>query len=744
MRMSGPGRRRVRSWWQRWVTARSHRAHLVAAVMVGAWVVLVGSTLHCSFQLSRVEQDRYADLLPAGAPATEALALEQRIVGRSTNEALVVLRIVPSSPTALGQAMTSLAARVRAARLPGVLSVGPPVVAADGRVGALPVTTTGSEAGVAAAVRGLRRVATDHLPAGATTGVTGPAAFQSDLLGAADALGGRLLVATVVLVAVLLVIVYRSPLLWLLPLVSVAGAAVLANALVDAVAHVTAVTSESAGLVTVLVFGAGTDYALLLTARYRERLLQVPDHRRALGSAWKASAPPILASAATVAGGLCCLLLARDGVIHSFGAVGALGIFAAAVGVTTLYPALLVLVGRRVFWPAAAGRSPARQHRPGEWWRQRWHRLRHAPTAAPHRRAMRGARPVWVGSLVVLAVGSAGLTRLDTAVTTVGDLAAQAPSVQGMRLLGHSLPGGLAAPAFVVLRSAALVPRARQVVSADRAVAALGPTERRGDLASFAVVLRGAPVGRRALDAVTALQQRLAARFGRGALVGGQTAEDVAVGRTSTRDLLVVGPAVLVLALVVLGVLLGAVLGPLVVVGLLVVSFAAVLGVCGAVLGRLLGLHAIDPSVPVLSFVFLVALGIDYTVFLLARMREELRRAPAVPRRAIERARNATAAVLTAAGLVLAGTFSVLIVLPLLPVEEIGLVVAVGVLVDALFVRSVVVPALAADLGRWFWWPGPLSRTVPAGHPTTMGGHTGRALGTPAEPDVRQPGGAGR
>ena len=575
------------------------------------------------------------------------------------------------------------------AHVRGVTALRSPIVSTNRMVAVVAATITGGEPVDLRAVERLRAITSSRAPPGVRVGVTGPAAFETDLLGSLAGVDTTLVVVTALLVTVLLIVNYRSPVAWLLPLAAVGIAELLANEATYLVAHVVAVTGESTGLLTVLVFGVGTDYALLLTSRYREELGRGRSDAAALAIAWRRAAPAIGASAMTVIAGLACLLLAEDGVTHGFALVGMLGVASTLVVMLTAHPAMLLAAGRRIFWPIVPGAAAARPM-PGRVWR------------AIARGVVRHPRVVWIGGISLLALMALGITQLHTHVTTVNDLPASAPSVEGMRLLSGGFPEGITAPAFVVVRTQAALPAALHAARRSPGVLIVGRPTSRGKLSAFDVVFRAPPLGARGMAPVFALRHRLGRAVGSRALVGGQTAQDIDSASTSLRDFFVVGLAVLAVTVVVLGLLLRAIAGPFLVAATVIASYGAVLGLVAMVSGPVFHWPGIDQSVPVLGLVFLMSLGADYNIFLMSRTREELGRGQA---QAVERAVAATGVVLSAAGLILAGTFGALFVSPLIPTREIGLVVAAGVLLDALFVRSVVLPALVADTGKSFWWP---------------------------------------
>ena len=653
------------------------------------WVAVAAAAFPFANKLGSVESSRFVEFLPRNAPSTTALALDRRFPSGRTLEAVVVAY----RPSGLRQGDLSLLQADRN-RLQGHLgrAIGAPspVVTSprrDAAVVAVPIR--GDVTAVSRTVTAMRALLGDGSD-GLELRVTGTAAIQTDLLGAFSGVDSVLLVATAVLVAVLLAATYRSPILWLVPLVCVGIAEAVAEALMYLLARTgLTVTGQSAALVTVIVFGAGTDYALLLTARYREELRRTATHRLAMMIAWRRAAPPIAWSALTVAATLACLLLATSNITSSFGVVGIVGVASAAVVVLGAYPALLLVTGRGVFWPAVPRHAPQ------------------LPAGGPWARVAglvtRGRRPVWLTGLVLLGGAGVGLLSVNTNVASLSELPSSAASVQGYRLLASSFPAGEVSPVDVVVTDARLVPAVRRALGRQPVTARMGPVERAGAMARFDLVLDVAPTGERAFDAIRRLRAAATTVAGDHVVIGGQTAQDLDTATTNHTDTFVVVPSVLAVVLLVLALVLRALVGPLILVATVVVSFGAALGITSAVLVPLLGLPGTDPSVPLLTFVFLVALGIDYNIFLLTRVREEVLRSDATA--GVRTGVTTTGGVLTSAGVILAGTFSVLAILPIVASREIGLVVAIGILADTFLVRTVLVPALAVDLGPRFWWP---------------------------------------
>jgi len=653
------------------------------------WLAVVAVAIPFATRIGSVESSRLTEFLPSDAASTSALLLDRRFPsGRALQAEIVFYR--RSGLTARDVALAGNDGRLLEARLPR--AIGPPsglVYAPDRSAAVMSVAVPGSEQAVQHTVTEMRAVLGEGT-GGLEIRVTGDGAIQADVLGAFSGADTFLLVATALLVAILLAATYRSPVLWLVPLVCVGIAEAVAQAVIYGLGRAgLTVNGESTALVTVIVFGAGTDYALLLTARYREELRRHEDHRVAMTVAWRRAAPAVVASTLTVAATLGCLLLARLDIVAEFGVVGIVGVLSAAIAVLGAYPALLLVMGRGVFWPAVP------RHMPEFVQRGLWVRLA--------RIVSQGRRPLWISGLVLLGCAGVGVLTVNTNVSTLSELPLSAPSSQGYALLEGSFPPGEVSPVDVVVTDANDVPAVRRAFAKLPITAALGPVERAGHLARFDLILAVTPTGSRGFAAIRELRATASTVSGPHVLIGGQSAEDLDTATASHRDTLVIVPSVLAVVLVVLWILLRALLGPILVVITIVVTFAAALGIASAIFVPLLNLPGIDPTVPLLTFVFLVALGIDYNIFLLTRVREEVMRRGVTA--GVSAGVASTGGVLTSAGVILAGTFSVLAVLPIVASREIGIVVAIGVLADTFLVRTILVPTLAVDLGSRFWWP---------------------------------------
>jgi RND superfamily putative drug exporter len=637
-----------------------------------------------------------ADLaLPQHAEVTRALARERAAFPDADTLVAVVVYVRDSGITVADRSTVD-GDRTAFAALSGSGRVDPAVPSADGTALLLSFPVTGDDQHAHAVVKEIKSRLTGS-PAGLRTAVTGSAGALAD---AGEAFGGvetTLLLAAAGVVAVLLLITYRSPVLWIVPLLSVGLASQLAAGVVYLLGRYAGVpvTDASRGIMVVLVFGAGTDYALLLIARYREELRRHADRYAAMAVAWRRSFPAILASAATVTVGLLCLLAGQMNDVRDFGPVAAAGIMVTLAVMTTLLPALLVILGRWMFWPfiprysPAASTNLAQQH-------GIWRRL----AAAIGRRP----RAIWPVTVVVLAALVLGVFGLRLGQPADEMYTKDVGSVVGQRLIGAHYPGGTSYPAQII----AAAGRADAVVAAAAAVD--GVATARQVVASadhqwvrVEAVLNDPPDSPAAKATIDRLRRAVHALPGADALVGGQTATTVDINRAARRDILVLMPLILIVVFGVLVLLLRALIAPLLLAASVVLSYAAAIGLAGLVF-RAIGYPGIDPTMPLWGYLFLVTLGVDYTIFLMTRAREEVARVG--HRDGILAALTVTGGVITSAGVVLAATFATLVTLPVVMAVHIGLIVALGVLLDTLIVRTLLVPTLAVDLGARIWWPG--------------------------------------
>jgi putative drug exporter of the RND superfamily len=616
--------------------------------------------------------------------------------------------------------------------------------------------------------------------------ITGGAGYAADAIKVFESIDGTLLLAALSLVIFLLIVIYRSPIFFLIPLLAVVFAELLSRSLGYGVSELgVTINGQSSSIMSILVLGAGTDYALLIVSRYREELHHTADKHRAMATALASAGPAIFASAATVIAALFCLTIAKVNGTSGLGPIGALGVFCAALSMLTLLPALLTIFGRRAFWPFVPNTpdtAPTEQGVPA-WslrhvtegrratalgsvvlaglvvflllplvllnllvklivaivvrWFTDWRfpslivgpldklvfrpyelrRFRREHVAdATHgfwKRVgdwvARGPGRVLAGSLALLVVMIAGLAFFSTDLTSNDGYRTSVESVEGQKLLSKSFAAGSGAPTDIVVSEPSQVAAVTRAVEDVPGVDSVSPPVAQGENGVLIQAsLDPQPYSTEAYDLVDPIRDAA-----RGAapdtLVGGATAVEFDVREAAAWDSLVIPPIVLVVVFLILVLLLRALVAPLVLIGTVIVSFAAALGVGYFAFDVFFDFPGSDPSLPLFAFVFLVALGVDYNIFLIARAREETLKHGT--REGILRALAVTGGVITSAGIVLAGTFSVLAVLPLVFLTEIGFIVAFGVLLDTFLVRSVVVPAIVLKLGPRFWWPSQLAKT---------------------------------
>ena len=542
------------------------------------------------------------------------------------------------------------------------------------------------------AVAALRSAVREGLPAGLTATVTGGPAFGADIGAVFEGADIRLLGATAAVVAVLLLITYRSPWLWLVPLTVVGTGDQVASKALTVLSRISDVRADGAvtGITSVLVFGAGTNYALLLIARYREELRRTEDRHEAMRAALRSAAPAILASGGTVTLALLSLGLADDPFARSLGYAGALGIVVALLYALLVLPAAMVLFGRRLFWPFVPRVGTLDPSHAGV-----WRRLGDAVTGRPV--------VVAVSSVAVLVVLALGGLSLSVGQSPNEQFLKKPEAVVGQEQLAAAFPAGTSEPATIITKASAAgaVTEAAKGVDGVKDVRQAGGDDR---LVELSAVLDASPGTTKAFDQVKALRVAVHAVPGADALVGGSDAEALDAKTTADRDRVVLFPLILGIVVVVLLLLLRSVVAALVLVTTVVATYVASLGASWFAFQHLLDYPPLAVSTPLLAFLFLVALGVDYNIFLATRAREEASEgAPA--REAIVRALAVTGGVITSAGILLAAVFAVLGVLPLVQLAQIGVIVGFGVLLDTLVVRSILVPALVSLLGERFWWP---------------------------------------
>ena len=538
--------------------------------------------------------------------------------------------------------------------------------------------------------------------------VTGPAGLLGDLFGAFGGIDSTLLLTTLAVVAVILIVVYRSPVLWIIPLLSALFALSTAGGIVYllAKADIIDVDGQSQGILSVLVIGAATDYALLLIARYREELHHHENRFDAMRAAYKGVWEPILASGSTVAIALMVLLFSQLTNTAGLGPIGAIGIVVSMITILTLLPALLLLFGRWIFWPRVPKNDGDDHVLEGMW----------SKVGAG---IGRNPRKAWVITGTILLLFSFASTTLKAdGIGTVDTFTGTPESVVGQKLLLKHFPGGEGDPTQVVV-SADKIEAVTAALTGAPGVSSITPAldglpipgqpvpevKIVDNKAILNVTLDAAPDSVEAGNDIPELR-RLAKAADSTALVGGTSAVYYDVRQANNRDNRVIIPIILFVITLILGVLLRSILSAIVLLGTVVLSYFATLGVSALVFNHVFGFAGGDNSFPLFAFIFLVALGIDYNIFLMSRVREESQKIGT--RAGVIKGLTVTGSVITSAGIVLAATFAVLGLLPLVPLAQLGFAVAFGVLLDTIIVRSILVPALVHEIGPKIWWPSKL------------------------------------
>ncbi|TFV59147.1 MMPL family transporter [Mycobacterium sp. PS03-16] len=632
--------------------------------------------------------------VPADAESARVTALRADFPGGDRAPVILVVTRTDGARLSPADIAATDAARQRMLTAADSAPAGPPtVVSEDGEAAVATVPLDADLSGFALndAVKSVRAAAADGLPAGLRAEVTGGPAFGADIANSFSGANVTLLAVTAAVVALLLIVTYRSPVLWLVPLAVIGFADRVAAVLGTAVAEAVGLSPDgsTSGITSVLVFGAGTNYALLLISRYREELARNDDHRTALATATRAAGPAILASNATVVLALLTLVLAAAPSTRSLGVQAAAGLVVAAVFVLLVLPPLLALFGKKLFWPFIPRTGGAALTDTGV-----WHRIADGVARRPARVAV-----VSIGALALLCTG---LVFTPIGLSQTEQFRVQAESVTGYETLAAHFPGGLTDPTRVIAATDRAPEVTRAITDTDGVVSATPAGTSPGGLTQWSVVLAAEPASEQAFATVDDLRAAVRAADP-SALVGGSDAQARDISAAAARDRLVVIPAILAVVLAVLYVLLRAALAPLILVGVTVLSALAALGLGGWASVHVFGFPALDSSTPLFAFLFLVALGVDYTIFLVTRAREETPEHGT--RQGIVRAVSATGAVITSAGIVLAAVFCVLGVLPLIVLTQLGIIVGLGILLDTFLVRTVIIPALVTLIGPRFWWP---------------------------------------
>ena len=668
----------------RFITGR-RTAWVVALVPLLLGLVMLGF-------LGEGERERTdSDTLPAGLDSTLATELQEQLPDEGASTAVVVFSADGGGELDEQQleALRGIAGDVKA--VPAGPD-GPLQVSDDGSaaIAIVPIKATTSDAN-SEAVTDLRDQLAEEVPDGVTEEVTGPAAVRADLAEVFAGADVRLLLATVAIVAVLLVITYRSPVLWLVPIIVVGVAdRVAAIVATQVLARLDVAWDESTiGILSVLVFGAGTNYALLLISRYRDELRRRESRHEAMGVALGRTAPAVLASATTVVLGVLTLLLSLTPTTRGLGLATAIGIVVAVCAALVVLPAALVVFGRWIFWPRVprVGEASLADSETSVW-------------ARIGRQVSRRPAAFVVGTVVLLAVLATGVLGLRSGLDTEDQFLDEPEAITALQRVSESFPAGLVDPARVVTADDAPQQVLRTITETD-GVSSARISEEGNGVTQIETVLAGDPGSAEVRDGIERLRDRLADFDD--THVTGTEAQALDENDGAVRDRTVILPLILVLVLGALLVLLRAPVAAFLLVLTVLATFAAALGASWWLFTGVLGFDALDNSTPLLSFLFLVALGVDYNIFLVTRAREEARTYGT--KRGMLRALTATGGVITSAGILLAAVFAVLGVLPLVVLAQIGTVICIGVLLDTLLVRTVLVPALALLLGDRFWWP---------------------------------------
>ena len=707
-----------------------------------------------SFQgkLASVQKNSNTAFLPASAPSTKVNDLAQKFQSVQAVPGFVVYQRQGGLSAADRSAIEAEVARFKA--LPGVdaTQVGSDEFASDGATASVSVPLVGQNGSVsvsgttlASVEKSVLALARAGVPRGVVVHSAGPGGLLVALIDSFSGIDGALLAAAGLVVVVILLVVYRSPVLWFFPLFSAVLALGAASLVVYELAYHNLITlnGESQGILSVLVLGAGTDYALLIVSRYREELHNYDSRLEAMTKAWKRASAPIAASATTVILGLLCLEFGELNSDRSLGPVCAIGIACTLAVMLTFLPLALTVVPRGVFWP----RVPRVDHEGDPVTHGAWSRFAKAVVAHD--------RPTWIVTAVVLAGLATAVVSLNPGMLSTSQTFTNKPdAVVGQQIYDAHFPQGAGAPVQIVADTAAVPSVISEVsripgvatapgsvcVEADyaRLAASFSGASAGGASAGGASASQVAPVGSggcvpprfqvspvdgkllvdatlksvytspQATATMLRIRAAVAAIPGAHALVGGETAVNYDTAQAVRHDRNLIIPVVLVVILAVLMALLRSVLGPVLLVATVILSYLATLGVSALVFSHLFGFAHADQSLPLFAFVFLVALGVDYNIFLVTRIREEA--AIHGTRQGVTRGLAVTGGVITSAGVVLAATFAVLGVLPLVFLAELGFSVAFGVLLDTIVVRSVLVPGLAHDIGRRFWWPSKLAK----------------------------------
>lgn len=666
--------------------------------ILAGWTVIIGFLLPAALDFEKAQNNRDANYLPKSAQSLEAIHLEEKAFGDELLTGLLVYQN-PKGLTRADKAAIIADTKVLV-KDPLESQFGKPVPLffKDKKTAGIyvQVRARGNQEILFKSADRMRALAADD-PKDLTAKLTGQMGYFDDTVSVLNSIGGSLLIGTILLITILLLLIYRSPFLWILPLISVGFAELVSRGIGTKLAEAgSTVTTQSASLATVLIFGVGTDYALLLIARYREELRVYEDRHVAMEHALMRAGPPIFASAATVAAALLCLTFADVNATSGAGPIGAMGVGIAMLAMLTALPAMLLIVGRPAFWPYIPKFGGELQVSGQSFWT----RLADHIAAHPVR--------ISLGVTAVMIVMACGLLTNPGGLDLGQSFRDDVESVQGQRLLERTLPPGATGPVVVLVSDGAQVPRVIAALKQSDDIASVGLVQQGKGAVRIEATLKYAPYSEQAIVAIERVRKRLGKAAPAVALVSGATAIEADSRHFAAVDNKVIMPLALLVVTFILILLLRSIVAPLVLVATVVASYIAVMGASYVAFDMVFGFPGVDEYIPLFVFIFLVALGVDYNIFLMARVREEA--LVHGPREGMRRGLIVTGGVITSAGIVLAGTFLVLASMPITMLTEIGFAIALGVLFDALVVRTTLVPALGFILGRTLWWPSSLGK----------------------------------
>lgn len=686
---------------------------LAPLLLIGIWFGIGGVGGPTFGKIADVSTNDQASFLPASAESTKVQQVQKDFYSSDSIPAIVILE----SPSIIQPAqlanLSSLTATLKT--IDGVTQTSSAVVGpipSDDQKAVEYIVSIDKNAELKSVVAEMRQALDKNVAIDFTYYVTGPAGIAADLVSAFGGIDGILLIVALAAVFIILLIVYRSILLPFIVLLTsvfaLCGAILLIYLL--ALKGIITLNGQSQGILSILVIGAATDYSLLLIARYKEALHKVESKWEAIGQAYKGAFEPIAASAATVVVALLCLLFSDLNSNKSLGPIAATGIVLAFISAMTFLPAMLVALGRAAFWPLIPHVEETSPMQISNKKRGVWERI--AGSIERHPRRM------WMVSAVILLLCASGVLQLRASGTSqTATILGTSNAVDGQAAIGRHFSAGSGSPAVVIVASDQASELTKQITT----LSGVSKVDAYTGGAPFASVPPKVVAGKQLLNVTLAnaadsieaentivAMRSLIANKGTDAVVGGESAIMLDTNDTAKQDLYKIVPIVLVVILIILMLLLRSVLSAVILIGSVILSYFATLGVAAVVFNHLLGFPGADPSVPLFGFIFLVALGVDYNIFLMTRVREEAKQS--TTRKAILHALQVTGGVITSAGVVLAATFAALGVIPILFLVQLAFIVSFGVLLDAIIVRSLLLPALTYDIGSKIWWPSPRSR----------------------------------